>query len=91
MPDVIKVTKEEVRAAYVKGCEECVKAGQGWVTLRMCLNCGKVGCCDSSPNKHASAHWRETGHSIMRSIEPGDEWTYDFATGHLSEPEYEQR
>jgi uncharacterized UBP type Zn finger protein len=54
----------------------------------MCLNCGSVGCCDSSPNRHASKHWQATGHNMMRSIEQGDEWTYDFVTGKLDEPEY---
>jgi monovalent cation/hydrogen antiporter len=90
MPDMINVTQEQIRAAYEHGCEECVQMGATWVTLRMCLNCGKVGCCDSSPNKHASKHWRESGHNMMRSIEPGDAWTYDFATGRLDEPEYKQ-
>lgn len=90
MPDLIQVTRDELRAAYAKGCEECTKTGDTWVTLRMCLNCGKVGCCDSSPNKHASKHWEATGHNVMRSIEPGDEWVYDFATGKLDEPEYRE-
>jgi uncharacterized UBP type Zn finger protein len=56
----------------------------------MCLNCGKVGCCDSSPNQHASKHWQEAGHNVMRGIMPGDSWTYDFATGVTQDPEYRQ-
>jgi len=56
------------------GCEECLKNGDRWVHLRMCLSCGKVGCCDSSPNKHATAHYRESGHPIVRSAEPGEDW-----------------
>ena len=60
----------------LEGCEECLKIGSVWVHLRMCMMCGKVGCCDSSPNKHASAHWREGGHPIMRSAEPGEDWAW---------------
>jgi uncharacterized UBP type Zn finger protein len=56
------------------GCEECLKIGSTWVHLRMCLECGHVGCCDSSPNKHATKHFHKTKHPIMRSIEPGESW-----------------
>ena len=56
------------------GCEECLKIGSTWVHLRMCLECGHVGCCDSSPNKHATKHFHKTRHPIMRSIEPGESW-----------------
>ena len=62
----------------VDGCEECLSAGDGWVHLRICLECGKVGCCDSSPNKHASAHARASGHPIIRSLEPGEDWSWCF-------------
>jgi uncharacterized UBP type Zn finger protein len=61
---------------HSKGCEECLKIGASWVHLRMCLECGKVGCCDSSRNRHASAHFREAGHPIVRSIEPGEAWRW---------------
>jgi uncharacterized UBP type Zn finger protein len=64
--------------ASVDGCEECLASGDGWVHLRICLECGKVGCCDSSPNKHASAHARESGHPIIRSLEPGEDWSWCF-------------
>ncbi|HZV97722.1 MAG TPA: UBP-type zinc finger domain-containing protein [Methylophilaceae bacterium] len=57
-------------------CEECVRMGEGWVHLRMCLTCGHVGCCDSSPNKHASRHFLTSGHPLIRSIEPGESWTW---------------
>ena len=59
-------------------CEECVKTGDTWVHLRLCLVCGHVGCCDSSKNKHATAHFKETGHPIMQSVTPGEEfrWCY---------------
>jgi hypothetical protein len=61
-------------ASYAKGCEECLKIGGTWVHLRECLICGKVGCCDSSPNKHATKHFHETKHPVMRSVEPGEDW-----------------
>jgi monovalent cation:H+ antiporter-2, CPA2 family len=57
-----------------RGCEECVKLGDPWVHLRLCLSCGHVGCCDSSRNKHATRHFHETRHPIMRSLEPRDSW-----------------
>lgn len=57
-------------------CEECVAMGSRWVHLRLCLTCGHVGCCDSSPNKHATAHFRATGDPVIRSAEPGEEWAY---------------
>lgn len=57
-------------------CEECAVIGSGWVHLRMCLSCGHVGCCDSSPNKHASRHAAHAGHPLVRSIEPGESWVW---------------
>lgn len=62
----------------VAGCEECLRTGGWWVHLRLCLSCGKVGCCDDSPNKHASAHFREAAHPLIRSLEPGEEWSWCF-------------
>jgi uncharacterized UBP type Zn finger protein len=56
------------------GCEECQKLGQTWVHLRICRTCGHVGCCDSSTGKHATEHFRETGHPVMQSFEPGEDW-----------------
>jgi uncharacterized UBP type Zn finger protein len=58
------------------GCEECLTIGAAWVHLRMCLSCGKVGCCDQSPNRHATAHFHEVGHPLIRSAEPGEDWTW---------------
>jgi hypothetical protein len=58
------------------GCEECLKTGGRWVHLRMCLTCGHVGCCDSSPHKHATKHFHATGHPLIRSIEPGEDWAW---------------
>jgi uncharacterized UBP type Zn finger protein len=60
----------------LRGCEECLKMGSRWLHLRMCLSCGKIGCCDSSPNKHATAHALESGHAIIRSAEPGEDWSW---------------
>ena len=57
-------------------CEDCVKMGDSWVHLRMCLECGHVGCCDSSKNKHATRHFRQSTHPLMRSIEPGESWVW---------------
>ena len=55
-------------------CEDCVKTGDGWVHLRECLVCGHVGCCDSSKNRHATKHFHETKHPVIRSAEPGETW-----------------
>jgi uncharacterized UBP type Zn finger protein len=60
----------------VEGCEECLKTGDPWLHLRICLECGKVGCCDSSPNQHASAHARDSGHPLVRSLQPGEDWSW---------------
>ena len=57
-------------------CERCVAMGSTWVHLRMCLTCGQVGCCDSSPNRHATAHFHEAHHPIIRSVEPGESWRW---------------
>ena len=56
------------------GCVECLASGGRWVHLRRCVECGHVGCCDSSPGRHATAHFRETGHPLVQSFEPGEEW-----------------
>jgi hypothetical protein len=61
-------------APKTKGCEECLKMGDTWVHLRLCMECGHVGCCDDSKNKHGTKHFHHTKHPIMRSIEPGEEW-----------------
>lgn len=62
----------------VAGCEDCLKSGDGWLHLRICLACGKVGCCDDSPNRHARAHAASSGHPLIRSIEPGEDWAWCF-------------
>jgi uncharacterized UBP type Zn finger protein len=60
------------------GCEECLKAGDMWVHLRLCLSCGHVGCCDTSKNRHATKHFRGEGHPIASSLEPGESWAWCF-------------
>lgn len=70
IPEIQAVTRGSL------GCAECEKTGDSWVHLRMCLICGHVGCCDSSKNKHARAHYNETEHKLIRSVEPGEEWGY---------------
>ena len=59
-----------------KGCKECLESGDEWVHLRLCMTCGHVGCCDSSPNKHATKHFHRTKHPTIKSYEPGEEWAY---------------
>ena len=61
-----------------EGCENCLRDGTTWVHLRLCMACGQVGCCDSSPERHADRHWRETGHPVMRSFETGEAWRWCF-------------
>ena len=60
------------------GCVECDAAGGWWVHLRRCAACGHIGCCDDSLSRHATAHWRKTGHPIIRSFEPGEDWFWDY-------------
>jgi CPA2 family monovalent cation:H+ antiporter-2 len=59
-----------------KGCEECIALGDTWVHLRLCMACGQVGCCDDSKNKHATKHFRKTGHPLIRSLEHGEGWGF---------------
>ena len=60
----------------VEGCEECLATGGKWLHLRICLECGQVGCCDDSPTRHASKHAHSDGHPVIRSIEPGEDWSW---------------
>ena len=62
--------------AEIPGCEDCLKIGGTWVHLRMCTQCGHIGCCDNSPNKHATAHYEGTGHPIIESAETGEGWSW---------------
>jgi uncharacterized UBP type Zn finger protein len=74
----------KVTEPSVDVCEECVAQGSGWVHLRLCLECGHVGCCDSSPNRHARQHYHSSGHPAVRSIQPGESWAYCFADDFVS-------
>jgi hypothetical protein len=60
----------------VEGCEDCLASGSEWLHLRICLECGHVGCCDDSPNRHATAHAEREGHPIIRSLQPGEDWSW---------------
>jgi hypothetical protein len=62
--------------ASIPGCEDCLKIGASWVHLRMCQTCGHIACCDSSPNRHATAHFRAVGHPVVKSAEPGEDWSW---------------
>ena len=66
----------DVAPSSTIGCSECLKIGSRWVHLRECMTCGEVGCCDDSPNRHASKHARASSHPIIRSIEPGEDWLW---------------
>lgn len=65
-----------VRPRTPEGCEECLKTGDEWLHLRECLDCGHIGCCDSSKNRHATKHYEATQHPVIRSFEPGEEWKW---------------
>lgn len=80
MPDCTHLDQVQVTQLpdAVDGCEDCLASGDKWLHLRICLECGKVGCCDDSPNRHASAHAQASGHPLIRSLEPGEEWSYCF-------------
>ena len=69
-----------------QGCEECLQMGDEWVHLRICRICGHVGCCDSSKNKHATKHFHETGHPIIQSFEPGENWMWCYVDEVMVEP-----
>ena len=68
------ISAPESPGPYV--CEECIKTGDHWVHLRMCSSCGHIGCCDSSNNRHATAHFHAFGHPLARSVEPGEAWIW---------------
>jgi hypothetical protein len=65
------------------GCEECEAAGGWWVHLRRCALCGHIGCCDTSPGQHATRHASESGHQLVQSFEPGEDWFWDYSSDHL--------
>jgi Na+/H+ antiporter len=79
----LKEAPVSIRPNTPEGCEECLRDGTHWVHLRLCLSCGHVGCCDSSPERHASAHFHEGGHPVMRSFETGEAWRWCFVDERL--------
>ena len=68
------------------GCEDCLRIGGWWLHLRQCVGCGRVGCCDESPNRHATAHFGASGHPVIRSIEPEETWLWCFEDEEGAEP-----
>ena len=79
-------TVGDVTPRTPKGCEECLASGSTWVHLRLCLECGHVGCCDDSRNKHATHHYHETKHPLIRSFERGEDWGWCFVDEVFLEP-----
>ena len=79
--DEIKITTTTTHV-----CPECVEMGDRWVHLRLCLSCGEVNCCDSSPNRHATKHFHASGHPIMQSFQPGEDWLWCFVDQLAMEP-----
>ena len=69
------------------GCEDCLKIGDTWVHLRLCLMCGHVGCCDQSKNKHATKHFHATRHPVIKSFQPAEDWGWCYVDNTFIEPE----
>ena len=69
-----------------EGCEDCLRMGDTWVHLRECLSCGHVGCCDSSENKHATKHFHGSGHPLVKSFQPGENWVWCYVDEVVMEP-----
>jgi hypothetical protein len=76
----------DVRPRTPEGCEECLKTNGWWVHLRLCLFCGHVGCCDDSPGKHATQHFHQSRHAIIKSLEPGEDWAWCYVDEVVMEP-----
>jgi len=75
----------DVKRPARRECEECVKIGSAWMHLRTCQECGRTLCCDNSPNRHATAHARSSGHPVIASAEPGERWLYCYADDDFAE------
>ena len=76
----------DIPAGANPGCVECLRAGTSWLHLRKCLSCGHIGCCDESPGQHASAHWLQTEHPVVRSEDPGENWAWCYPDSALLTP-----
>jgi CPA1 family monovalent cation:H+ antiporter len=72
----LTTARPDVEPDTLEGCGDCLREGSTWVHLRLCLECGHVGCCDNSPRRHATAHFRTQTHPVVRSFEPGESWTW---------------
>ena len=72
----LREAKKNVKPNTPKGCAECLASGDSWTHLRLCLECGHVGCCDNSKNKHATKHFEETKHPVIKSLQPGETWKW---------------
>ena len=79
MPQCTHTDQIKVRKPRTHECAECIQMGDTWVHLRLCMSCGHVGCCDSSPNTHATKHFHKTKHPVIKSFEPGEDWAYCYA------------
>jgi uncharacterized UBP type Zn finger protein len=77
---------KDVTPRTPEGCEECLKTKGWWVHLRLCLSCGHVGCCDQSPGTHATKHYQQSRHAIIRSFEPGEDWGWCYVDQLMMEP-----
>jgi thioredoxin reductase (NADPH) len=86
-PHLSSLTRSRTEALEpsARGCEECLEAGDAWVHLRLCMTCGHVGCCDSSPNRHATRHAHATRHPVVKSFEPGEDWAWCYVDDELVE------
>ena len=67
------------------GCKECLDSGDEWVHLRLCMTCGHVGCCDDSPNRHATLHYHAAKHPVIKSFEPGEDWAWCYVHDEMAE------
>jgi hypothetical protein len=76
----------DVVPSSTRGCEECLRIGSPWAHLRICLFCGHVGCCDSSPLQHARAHFHATRHPVVKSFEPGETWGWCYVHEAVTDP-----
>lgn len=81
----LKVARQAPVVPSGHGCKECLETGDGWLHLRLCMTCGHVGCCDSSPNKHATRHFHASGHPVVKSFEPGESWAWCYEHGDMIE------
>ena len=80
----LSLHREPVAADSDQGCTDCLREGTTWVHLRKCLDCGHVACCDSSPRRHASAHFLAAAHPVVQSVQPGEQWAWCYVDDQLA-------